>query len=375
MMNKDLDKSKKKKIGIVTFHSSSNYGAHLQCYALQTVLQNLGYDVIIINREWGEYPLIKQSFSLRKMIYYIRRNKFKDFRNQYFNLSFLIKSDLDLNLVSKGLDAIIVGSDQIWNSDCISTMGLYYYLDWVPDKIQKFSYAVSFGKDTFNATSEQIEKIANLLSTYRFLSVRESSGVEICKNVFHVTAQCHVDPTLLLSCLDYAKLIPFKKARKCSYLCQFFLDVNQDKVMLANRLRNILDLNLVDNNPRIYRFRKWINPLKYDLPSIPRWLNNIRNSSFVITDSYHGVIFSILFNREFICVNNIKRGSARFVSLLSLLGLEDRLVNCDEIDRFNIESLKSIDYERVNNIIKKEQEKSFLYLKSIGNYDSFIGSH
>lgn len=359
------------KIGIVTFHSSSNYGAHLQCYALQNVLLYLGYEVVIINREWGEYlSSNKQPFSWHRIISYMRRNKFKDFRRKYFNLSLPIKSDLDLNLVARNLNAIIVGSDQVWNSECISTMGLYYYLDWVPDNIQKISYAVSFGKDTFNAEPDQVKTITNLLSTYRFLSVREKSGIDICKYVFHVKAQWHVDPTLLLSCSDYTKLIPFRQKRKKSYLCQFFLDVDQGKIKLANRLRYVLNLGLVNNNPRIYRFRKWINPLKYDLPSIPRWLDNIRNSSFVITDSYHGMIFSIIFNKEFICINNPKRGSARFVSLLSLLGLENRLVDCDKIDKFNVESLRPIEYVKINNIIKQEQKKAFLYLRSIKDCDN-----
>lgn len=359
------------KIGIVTFHSSSNYGAHLQCYALQTVLLHLGYDVTIINREWGDYSSsIKTPFSVYNIVHYMRRNKFKDFREKYFNLSPLIKSDSDLKLITKDFDAIIVGSDQVWNSDCISTMGLYYYLDWVPDNIQKISYAVSFGKDTFNAEPDQVKTIMNLLSTYRFLSVREKSGIDICQNIFHVKAQWHVDPTLLLSCSDYTKLIPSRKKRKDSYLCQFFLDVDQDKIKLANRLKDILNLDLVNNNPRIHRFRKWINPCKYDLPSIPRWLDNIRNSSFVITDSYHGMIFSIIFNKDFICINNTKRGSARFISLLSLLGIENRFIDSDKMDKFNIESLKPIDYVKINDVIKQEQNKSFLYLKSIKNCDN-----
>ncbi len=365
------------KIGIITFHSSSNYGAHLQCYALQTVLLHLGYDVTIINREWGDYPSsIKPPFSVHTIVHYMRRNKFKDFREKYFNLSPLIRSESDLKLITKDLDAIIVGSDQIWNSECISTMGLYYYLDWVPNKIQKISYAVSFGKDTFNAKPDQIKAITNSLSTYRLLSVRERSGIDICKNIFHITAQWHIDPTLLLSSLDYAKLIPFKEKTKHSYLCQFFLDVDQNKINFANKLKNALRLYyIVNNNPRIYRFRKWIYPSKYDLPSIPKWLNNIRNSSFVITDSYHGMVFAIIYNKQFICINNTKRGSTRFISLLSLLGIENRLVDSENANKLDINSLIPIDYVKVNNIIKQEQKKSLLYLSSIGAGDNLTNQH
>lgn len=168
------------RIAIVTFHSSQNYGAVLQCYALQTVLIEMGHDIEIIDRLFDKFNIPSYRFKRVKKV--IFPNYFERFREKFLKLSEHINSQQDLYDIQNRYDVIITGSDQIWNFDCIKKMGYYYYLDWVTSlNVRKISYAVSFGKDAFELSDEVKKKVTGCLKGFSSISVREKSGIDIAR--------------------------------------------------------------------------------------------------------------------------------------------------------------------------------------------------
>lgn len=136
------------------------------------------------------------------------KDAFSRFRNDYLHLSKPVHIQQDLLRLNNQLDIVISGSDQVWNGDCMNTMDGYFFLDWVAyPKVRRFSYAASFGKDTFQASDEHFCMAKQLMQSYDGISVRESSGIKICKEVFGRDALNHLDPTLLLKAKDYSALI------------------------------------------------------------------------------------------------------------------------------------------------------------------------
>ena len=351
------------KIGVVTFWGA-NYGAILQCYALQQVLKSLGHEVKTINKGWGKYslpPTLKQK--IKDMLF---SDVFKQFKKKYIEFTPLIKNEKELLELNNQFEAIIVGSDQIWNSDCIKDMGFYYYLDWVKSSVKKYAYAVSFGKDTFDTTQSNIADISILLNSYQKISVREDSGVEICQDTLNVNAIHLLDPTFLLSQEHYNRLIGDVKIGKL-YICKYFLDSTECKDKLVDRIAAETHLAIIDNYPsKINKYKGWISS-KYRYPSIREWLQNIRSADYVVTDSFHGMVFSLIYHKKFICINNKKRGSTRFQSLLGALDLSYRLVDVEEIDFVkNMNILQtSIDYAIVDQKLAEQQKSSLRFLETL----------
>lgn len=356
------------RIGIVTFLGP--YGGALQCYALQKVLRSMGHDVYVINRKWGDYKLPKHKSLLIRLKQYIyniiNKDPFVKFYEQNYRFTQLVTSDdvlYDLG-TKKYFDAIIAGSDQPWNPDCIKVMGYYFYLDWVSPEVKKYAYAVSYGKAHFSALQDDIEKIKSILKSYNSISVREKSGIEITKNIFNIEAQACLDPTLLLSHKDYENII-FDKTHTHEYICEFFLDPSPQKYDLTTRIAAEEHISIINNN--ILKPKKRIQRLFFHQRSISQWLRNIRDAKYVITDSFHGTVFSIIFHKQFISINNKKRGSARFESLLSEIDLMYRLRNIEDLDFNSAYSIlkNKIDYNEVDSILDNMRISSIAFLKKI----------
>lgn len=356
------------RIGIVTFFGP--YGGALQCYALQHILRSLRHDVKVINRKWGKFRPIEKQTWLQKIKHQLKEivapNPFDKFYNQHYEFTQPVTSNAILQEIGtkKYFDVIIAGSDQPWNPECISTMGHYFYLDWVSPDVKKYAYAVSYGKDYFPASSEEIKKIKTILQQYTAISVRESSGIKISQELFNVNAQQCLDPTLLLDGKNYNKIITDKRI-KDKYICKFFLDNNPTKQNIVISIAHKTNLKIIDNNPVIPRnkFLKFM----YQPKSISTWLRNIRDAQYVITDSFHGTVFSILFHKQFISINNKKRGSARFESLLSSLGLLYRLHEEEKVDTTSIITIlnKKINYDIIESKLSDMRTASLTYIRNI----------
>ncbi|MGV8093750.1 MAG: polysaccharide pyruvyl transferase family protein [Mangrovibacterium sp.] len=357
------------KVGILTFHKARNYGAVLQAFALQTVLIKVGVDAYIINRYSGYKSLLLKLYFNFHPVFVLEKLSWKLF-DQFSmeNLKPKTKKYTDLENFNKdeGFDAVIVGSDQIWRME-FSDIGFNYFLDFISGgKIKKISYAASFGHDTWTENYQTTNHISNLLKDFDSISVREKSGVNICSNIFKVNSIQVLDPTLLLPPENYLKLIKNNDTNKIEDKLTSYILGDNGAVKYCNsfaKQNNLFykDLYFVYPISKIFS-KKEYGDKKYIHLSVPMWLKEINNSKYVITNSYHATIFSILFKKQFITIDHPSGGTDRVISLLSLLGLQSRFVR--NLNEITIDLLNHpIDYSETFLILQKEKEKSLMFLK------------
>lgn len=374
------------KIGILTQPLHNNYGGILQAYALQKILKDLGHEVLTVDlpfrktyyqktRELGgriyrKYLLRQNNISIfhdhpSKKEQVIINQHIRKFINDNISLTehipFVEKID---RLKKYNFDVYVVGSDQVWRprySPGIPT----FFLDFIENEynIKKIAYAASFGTENWEMKSTLTVKCAKLLQQFNAVSVRELSGVELCKKYFGISASHVLDPTLLLQKKDYIDLIDKDNIpHRYKTLTLYLLDQTAEKKAIIENIHNHLHLEINSVMPeRKYskQNRKDIDKCVY--PPVTQWIRGFLDAEFVITDSFHGTIFAILFNRPFITIGNKKRGMARFNSLLNFFNLTDRLIlPGDEVDIEKI--MKPINYTLIEEILFKEKEKSFLFL-------------
>lgn len=335
------------RIGILTLPLNTNYGGILQAYALQTVLERMGHEVHVIEkkRHLLSIPIQKMPFCYgKRIVKNIIGRKFPIFYEQKYNREQpIIRQNTDKfikkyihiaeyddfsDIKESEYDAIVVGSDQVWRPkyfglNQIENAYLKFAEGW---NIKRIAYAASFGTDEWEYTPKQTDECGKLLRMFDAVSVREDSGVDLCKRYFGVEAQHVLDPTMLLDKDDYIKL--FKAANtpksKGNLLC-YILDENEEKTALVKRIAD--EKGLIPFN--VKSISDDINSPLYERiqPPLEQWLRGFYDADFVITDSFHACVFSIIFNKPFIVYGNINRGLSRFISLLNMFGLTERIVN------------------------------------------------
>lgn len=365
------------KIGILTLPIAENYGGTLQAIALYRLLHKQGHDVILIYKEthqvlWKKLLkeiLLKIPFhdfnkiktNNKKNQARLKRKKFhRSFiEKQIFKISKDLYTKRDLEEYSKkeNFDAVIVGSDQVWRKEYINEEYYKsYFLDFLNgEKTKKIAYAASFGKDCWEGQND-IEEISKLLKDFNAISTREESGINICKNTFICNNVKHVlDPTLLLN--------------KEFYLNEIISKHDLTNIIKGGLVTYVLDevkekreiINYVENNSEIQNIShlKGFN-LSNTLYSLPEWIASFAYADIIVTDSFHGMVFSIIFEKNFLVIGNKDRGIDRFISLLNLLGLKERLIfNLEDLKNKNIEN---IDYKVVNEILNKNKKLSLDFL-------------
>ncbi|WP_421918639.1 polysaccharide pyruvyl transferase family protein [Marinifilum sp.] len=359
---------KKTKIGILTFHFANNYGAVMQTYALYNCLLELGYQPTIINRipNYSNFLLKTLKRRLNKLFISFFSHSFTLFRRENFkSITNVIASNKKMKDVSHMFDTIIVGSDQIWRMDYTEGLDYNYFLDFADENVNKISYAASFGKDSFCGSEENKRRVRELLSHFDSVSVREDSAVQICKNVFNIESQHVLDPTLLLE--NYSDIISDKEEKNLEeYIATYFLDSSVHKLDVAAKMSSrfkIKTKNIYRKSNKNFSLRNISFPLSdYSFPKVESWLGGIKRSSYVVTDSFHGVIFSILFEKQFVCIGNKERGLSRITSLLKMFELDNRLVL--EGEKLNEKNFDTIDYEKTNRILRKKRKESLDFMIS-----------
>ncbi len=361
------------KIGILTFHDANHHGAVLQAYALKETLKMYSEDVEIINYKqpyilknnklfninFKNVKLFFKSLLISLLYFFIKikkGQKFNQFRKEYLSVSSL---SCDSSKEIEYKDIFIVGSDQIWNFK-ITMFDKAFFLDFCKDSV-RIAYAASLGTSFLSETDYTF--IKNHIINFDHISVREDSGVESIKkitnqDVFHV-----LDPTLLVEESTWAALCKSKYSIKDRYLLVYELSGSNDVMQIAQDVALKLDLDIykIDDSlirePYVYSKIRNVGPVDF--------LSLVRDASFVVTNSYHGTIFSIIFNKKFISVPNNYTGD-RVISLMRLFNLENRLVyNCNELE--NVLRCE-IDFEKVKEILEIETKKSLNFLtKAICN--------
>lgn len=363
-----------KNVGIITLHRSANYGSVLQAYALQEVIKSLGYSVEIIDYSPSRYTILSMlkglknktellrknpfaRFAARAIIfpsYVLRFRAFKKFVDKYMDLteaSYVEEKDFENNVPK--FDIYCTGSDQVWNSEWNGKIDRPLFLNFAPEGSKKIAYAASFGKDKLEPW--EVKETKTLLKKYNTISVRELSGKKILEELEINNAQCVLDPTLLMDGDDWKK-IASEKFDSENYILVYNLNRNKKIHDYAEKLSEKTGYKIKYITYQLHDFHK--KGKMCCNVSVEDYLALLANAKYVVTDSFHGVAFSINFNRNFMVIYP-EKFNARLKSILEITGLSDRVADDNSLDL----SEKEIDYEKVNEIINDERTKSLKFLK------------
>lgn len=328
------------KIGILTQPLGHNYGGILQNWALQQVIKSLGHSPVTLVY-YGTSILVKLKYYIYALLYYLIKYKIlhhnrsntvapwkRDFK---YNLRKFIKKyiittpylpNIDDRILRKlKIDAILVGSDQVWRPKYNKNSLDYMFCDFGGElsTLPHSSYAASFGVKDWEFTAEESDKARRAVKRFDKISVRERSGCNLCSEKLGVNATHVLDPTLLLSLETYNELISDRiiKEDAENSVGIYVLDLTSSKKNIIDAICSKINLKPIYFGDR--DSRGILKPLE-------EWLSMFNKCSFIITDSFHGTVFSIIYRKPFISIANESRGTDRFMSLLSIIGLESRLV-------------------------------------------------
>lgn len=353
-----------KKYGILTFQNTINYGAELQIYALYNTLNSMGLNIRIIqyyndNIEKNEFPKLLDNLSMKKLLYYIvrsftTRNKKKSFRK--FEDDYLLYSSNsyckdNFSSLSEEFDAIIVGSDQIWNTN-LTDGDLNYFLPL--KNVEKYSYAASFG-------------VGNLLSDFKVITCRELAGKEIVETISPKFASVVLDPTFLLSKEEWEKFGNISNISNIEHEKYILLYFVKDKEILnfsqKYAAENNLKVKYISMRPFSKRGIETINDAS------PRdFINLISNAEAVIAGSYHGFILSLNLNKPVLVSLELdpKNKNSRMETIFEIFGMdkEKLIINSNNYDKDFFK-----DYEKINEHIEDWRLKSIDILKEVLDYE------
>lgn len=370
------------KIAILTFPFETNYGCLLQAYALQTVLERMGHQVehiqpqpwfLDLHPAW-QMPLVWCKRLIRK--YLCGDGRLPIFENPYkwirkytdrfieknIHCRYLEEGEWGVGLAC-GYDLFVVGSDQVWRPLFAKNLSRFF-LDFLEGaETRRISYSASFGVDADEYSEEEKALARRLVPLFNAVSVREESGIELCRNIFGVDAVCTLDPTMLLSPGDYDNMSENAPA-SAGNLMTYILDESQRTYEIIDNVAKVSGLKPFRVNSKVEKGGNETKLSNKQQPPVESWLRGFHDAEYVITDSFHACVFSILFNKPFLCIGNDFRGAARFHSLLGQFGLMDRLVS---IDSDHIPS-SDIDWTRVNAILDEKRAESLDFLhRALGN--------
>jgi hypothetical protein len=363
------------KIAILTQPLHNNYGGLLQAFALQHYLKNQGHDVLTVDfskenkpRYFGiktiisniirKYVLLRPIKSIfpvtdeQKRVIGQHTNRFTA---EHIRTTQKIYSVAEFSYIKQyGFDAYVVGSDQVWRP--VYSPGMpAFFLSFLnkEDNAKRIAYAASFGVDNCGEfTAAQLAKYAPLLQRFDAVGVREDSAVDLCLQHFGATAEHVIDPTLLLEKETYCLLvgqdnIPASNGNMMVYV----LDKAPQKQQIIQHVaseRCLKPFTVMPEQNGIY-------------PPVTQWLRGFMDAEYVVTDSFHGVAFSIIFNKPFIAIGNHGRGLARFTSVLKMFGLEQRLIfSPAELTAELIN--QPIDFTKVNQLKAEKQQFAAAFL-------------
>lgn len=350
------------KVALLNLPYDENYGGNLQRYALMKTLERMGHDVIHLNLRfkwslpWYKKPyvymrrlLIKIFKNHQAIVFYEQysQNKYLNkcvvtdsFYNEHIKHTAIISSHTDF-FKYKNYDAYIVGSDQVWRKSIADYFLPIFFLDFLKDvNVPKMAFAVSFGTNENELSSEEIVKYGILYSKFKAVSVRETSSIRLLEQYgwANPSPRHLLDPTFLLSKEEYIGISEDNSVEKQSFVLCYILDVNDEKKRIIDEICETRDLQ-----PCLVTLG--------DNVSIPQWLGLFNKAEFVITDSYHGLVFSLIFNKPYRLIRNSFRGNARFDSVFELFGLTD--------------SEDNPDWGEINSIIEKNKKTAIDFLLNL----------
>jgi len=256
----------------------------------------------------------------------------------------------------------------LWHYYSVKENGNYFFLDLVNSGKRKVAYATSFGHSSSFFPKERQLDISKCLQQFTAISVREKDGIDICRDTFGVHAVQNMDPVFLCDLSAYEKAIKDSAVNENEpYLLAYILNPSKEKresLLKAAQKMNLPLKVILDGQENYKENRELMNlgESVLDVIGIEDWLYYFKNANFIITDSYHGLCFSIIFHKNFICIGNKKRGMSRFETLLDITKLHNRLVMNPAYEKMEYLFDQHIDYDEIDKLLLPEKERSLKWL-------------
>ena len=366
-----------KKVATVTFHRAQNFGSLLQTYALQEFIQSaacaqgvgIKYCVLDVQPRTQKelYNIYKKGFSITNIIKNIvaffyrkklfsKKEKFLQFLNEHVHLSKKYITIEDLYKDSTTYDYFISGSDQIWNVRSCDFED-YFYLDFAKNA-KKISYAASFGPLEIDWSQYDANKYCKLLNSYDYISTRETGSAKNVEILTGKQSEIHVDPTLLLDKDEWRKIQSDANYRNGKYILLYCLEPSKQQLTIVKKISKKLRLPVVITkyNNKNDIFNGFVK--KYDTGPCD-FLSLIDNATLVITSSFHGTAFSLIYRKKFYVLNG--KMDKRISDILGKTNLFERSIECiADVEKVN---LQDIDFLQTEEFIEEQKQRSLVYLK------------
>lgn len=371
------------RIAIVTLPLHTNYGGILQAYALKTSLESMGHQVTVLDREvkmplpalW-KAPFVYAKRAAQRIVkgtagpVVFRELRFRrDFPIISANTQKFVDELISPRLIKRykdiregEYDAFVVGSDQVWRPRYfgrIEDAFLAFAKDW---DVKRVAYAASFGTDQLEYEYMQVQECASLLEKFNGVSVREDIGVQMCREWFDCEkAEQVLDPVMLLDSTvykDIASAVTEHPAK--GKLAAYILDPSKEKTSVLDFMLRVSGLQHYDLSTHTEDMSRSVS--ERVVPPLEQWLAGFADAEYVVTDSFHGCVLSILFHKPFVAVGNSRRGMARLQSLLSQFDMDMRLVHGIDPEDDGEFFLSSPDWDAADAILDKERDKSRRFL-------------
>lgn len=356
------------KIGILTFHCAHNYGAVLQCYAMQEFLRSKGHDVEIINYR-PDYLLRPYRLFCKRLNYYglvsylkgvikellifpsrcRRRRGFQSFINNRLCLSRPVK---DISGIPSNYDVYIVGSDQVWNTFITQGFDGAYFCDFPFPKESKRYLTYAPSMEAKSLDSDSVSYYRTKLTNFDAISVREESMISLLSPLVNTPIQQVLDPTLMVPVSIWNNLLSVPTVSE-KYVLVYQVYYDKNTMRIANHIAAQLSAKVV----AIITDMSYDNRMQHQEDTPEEFVNMFRNATCVVTTSFHGTAFSVIFNRPFYTLRLNKGWDTRSTSLLNQLDLPDRMIDATSTPEFT-----EIDYSKVNSLLDKLRQESQDYL-------------
>lgn len=353
------------KIGILTFHCAHNYGAVLQCYALQETLKAMGHEVEVIDyrpkfllipyKIWDIHRYKTNNSFFKRLILecltfykrFIRYIAFNSFIKRRLNLT-------EEQSIPSSFDIYIMGSDQIWNP--VITKGFHKpyfgYFDFPKESKKYIAYAASMEVSSLDKSAEDF--FTKALDNFNAISVREKVLADLLQPLTSRKIETVLDPTLLIDTAIW-HAIAKQPSENCKYVLVYQVRYNINTIEIAQNIAKQIRAKVVEVTAGVnWKYRENV----YQCCSPEEFLGWIKYASCIVTTSFHGTAFSIIFNRPFYCIK-LEKGDTRSASLLQELGLKNRMITQTLYPHF-----RTIDYQIANVTLADLQNKSYQYLNS-----------
>lgn len=349
------------KIALMTIWREKNFGAEMQCYATVKALRQLGHEVEVI-----DFRLSDSANSFKSHIHSAiesltpQHRSFEGFWRKYIPSTKHFRTKEQLISQLPPADIYLVGSDQVWNPTLTKDRWSTYFLDILPADARRVAYASSIGEEKWIWPAKK-DAAGELLKRFAKIGVREETGRKILTQTFGIHSTVVLDPTLLHT--DYSELA--KPGNTTPTLCYYPLRDNTEMRLFTHRLAEKLQLRVIDANEKRWIFGR--GRLCWRRTTIQEWLKSIGEASLVVTPSFHGLAFSLIYQRQFIVIlsGGAASRSSRMLDLLAKLGLSHRcFTSVDEAEKSEIWNAP-IDYSIVTPKLSALRQSSMEFLEQL----------